>query len=105
MTLRFGAPGATIGAVTGAVSVLTLRWPRAALGIGGTREVSKEFRSSPFCDRGNAMRLNVEEEQAIAFAILAWAHLTDRPAGLPPVTGAARAKVLGSFVPGSGGRR
>ncbi|MFO7768081.1 MAG: anhydro-N-acetylmuramic acid kinase [bacterium] len=46
-------------------------------------------------------------KEAMAFALLAWAHLEGVPAGMPAVTGARRAVLLGSLTPGSGdaGRR
>jgi anhydro-N-acetylmuramic acid kinase len=42
-----------------------------------------------------------DAKEAVAFAVLAWAHLEGRAAGLPTVTGARRATVLGSLVPAS----
>ena len=44
--------------------------------------------------------IDPDAKEAIAFAILAWAHVAGVPAGLPPVTGARRATVLGTFTPG-----
>lgn len=52
-----------------------------------------------------------EAREAFAFALLAWAHARGVPAGMPSVTGARRAAVLGSYTPaggraaGGGGRR
>lgn len=40
-----------------------------------------------------------DAKEAIAFAVLAWAHLEGRAAGLPAATGARRLTVLGSLVP------
>jgi anhydro-N-acetylmuramic acid kinase len=45
--------------------------------------------------------VNPDAKEAVAFAVLAWAHLEGRTAGLPRVTGARRATVLGSLVPGT----
>ncbi len=44
--------------------------------------------------------IDPDAKEAIAFAILAWAHVAGVPAGLPPVTGARRATVLGTLTPG-----
>jgi anhydro-N-acetylmuramic acid kinase len=43
-------------------------------------------------------------KEAVAFAILAWAHLLGTPASVPTATGAADARVLGSYTPGRAGR-
>lgn len=43
-------------------------------------------------------------KEAMAFALLAWAHLEGVPAGIPAVTGARRAVLLGSLTPGSNSR-
>jgi anhydro-N-acetylmuramic acid kinase len=48
-----------------------------------------------------AYGIDPDAKEAIAFAILAWAHLAGVPAGLPPVTGARRATVLGTLTPGA----
>jgi len=45
--------------------------------------------------------IDPDAKEAIAFAILAWAHLAGRSAALASVTGARRAAVLGSFTPGA----
>jgi anhydro-N-acetylmuramic acid kinase len=44
--------------------------------------------------------IDPDAKEAIAFAILAWAHVAQVPAGLPAVTGARRATVLGHLTPG-----
>ncbi len=46
-------------------------------------------------------KLNVEVQlvEALAFAWLAWAHVNRHPAGLPAVTGASAARVLGCKYP------
>ncbi len=41
-----------------------------------------------------------EAKEALAFAALAWAHLKRIPANVPAATGAAGARVLGSYTPG-----
>lgn len=40
-------------------------------------------------------------KEAVAFALLAWAHLRGIPANVPEATGAAGPRVLGSFTPGA----
>jgi anhydro-N-acetylmuramic acid kinase len=44
--------------------------------------------------------IDPDAKEAIAFAILAWAHLAGRSAAFESVTGARRRTVLGSFTPG-----
>ena len=41
-----------------------------------------------------------DSREAVAFALLAWAHLQGVPANLPQVTGAEGPRVLGSLIPG-----
>jgi anhydro-N-acetylmuramic acid kinase len=41
-----------------------------------------------------------EAREAVAFAILAWAHVRGVPGNMPEVTGAAGPRVLGSLTPG-----
>jgi anhydro-N-acetylmuramic acid kinase len=52
----------------------------------------------------NELGLPLEAKEAVAFAVLADAHLQGVPAGLPAVTGARHPTVLGSLVPGAPGR-
>lgn len=40
-----------------------------------------------------------QQVEALAFAWLAWAHINGKPAGLPEVTGARRASILGCLYP------
>jgi anhydro-N-acetylmuramic acid kinase len=40
------------------------------------------------------------EKEALAFAVLAWAHVHGIPANVPAVTGATGPRILGSFTPG-----
>lgn len=49
---------------------------------------------------GQALGFDPEAKEALAFAVLAWAHATRRPANLPSVTGAAGPRILGSLTPG-----
>jgi anhydro-N-acetylmuramic acid kinase len=44
--------------------------------------------------------IDPDAKEAIAFAILAWAHLTGQSASFESVTGARRRAVLGTFTPG-----
>jgi anhydro-N-acetylmuramic acid kinase len=53
---------------------------------------------------GSALDLDPESKEAVAFAVLAWAHLRGIPANLPAATGAAGPRVLGSYTPGRAGR-
>jgi anhydro-N-acetylmuramic acid kinase len=46
--------------------------------------------------------VDAETREAAAFALLAWAFLTGRPGNVPVATGAAGARVLGSFTPSPG---
>jgi anhydro-N-acetylmuramic acid kinase len=49
--------------------------------------------------------VDADAKEAIAFALLAYETLRDRPSNLPAATGARRAVVLGSITPGGQGRR
>lgn len=55
---------------------------------------------------GAALGLDPEAKEAVAFAVLAWAHLRRIPANVPAATGARGPRVLGSYTPGAdpGGR-
>jgi anhydro-N-acetylmuramic acid kinase len=44
-------------------------------------------------------------KEAVAFAVLAWAHLQGVPANVPEATGAAGPRVLGNLTPGAADRR
>ena len=48
----------------------------------------------------SVLGLDPEAREAACFAVLAWAHLRGLPANAPEATGAAGARVLGSFTPG-----
>ena len=55
---------------------------------------------------GDALGFPPEAKEAVAFAVLAWAHVTGRTGNVPEVTGASGPRVLGSLTPGRGhGRR
>ncbi len=44
------------------------------------------------------------EKEALAFAVLAWAHVHRIPSNVPSATGAAGPRILGSFTPGCRGK-
>ncbi len=50
---------------------------------------------------GEVLGVDPEAKEAVAFALLAWAHLRGIPANVPAATGAAGPRVLGSFTPGA----
>jgi anhydro-N-acetylmuramic acid kinase len=50
---------------------------------------------------GGALDVDPDAKEAVAFALLAWAHLRGIPANLPSATGAAGRRVLGSLTPGA----
>lgn len=53
---------------------------------------------------GDVLGFDPEAKEALAFAVLAWAHLARRPSNVPSVTGASGPRVLGSYTPGRGER-
>lgn len=50
---------------------------------------------------GAALGMDPDAKEAVAFAVLAWAHLHGIAANVPAATGAAGPRVLGSFTPGA----
>jgi anhydro-N-acetylmuramic acid kinase len=50
---------------------------------------------------GDQLGVDPEAKEAVAFAVLAWAHLRGIPANLPSATGAAGRRILGSLTPGA----
>lgn len=50
---------------------------------------------------GAVLGVDPEAKEAVAFALLAWAHLRGIPANIPSATGAAGPRVLGSLTPGA----
>jgi anhydro-N-acetylmuramic acid kinase len=59
---------------------------------------------------GEGEPVDPDAREAVAFALLAWAHLTGHPANVPGATGAAGPRLLGSWTPapsrpGEGGGR
>jgi anhydro-N-acetylmuramic acid kinase len=53
--------------------------------------------------RGEVLGVDPDAKEAVAFAVLARAHLLRVPANVPEVTGAAGPRVLGSYTPGRTG--
>jgi anhydro-N-acetylmuramic acid kinase len=49
----------------------------------------------------SALGIDPDAKEAVAFALLAWAHLRGIPANVPEATGAAGPRVLGSLTPGA----
>lgn len=49
---------------------------------------------------GGVLGVDPEAKEALAFAVLAWAHSAGVPANAPGATGAAGPRILGSFTPG-----
>ena len=54
---------------------------------------------------GATLGVDPEAKEALAFAVLAWAHVHGIPANAPGATGAAGPRVLGSYTPGAAGRQ
>lgn len=50
---------------------------------------------------GAALGVDPEAKEAVAFALLAWAHLRGIPSNVPAATGARGPRVLGSLTPGA----
>jgi anhydro-N-acetylmuramic acid kinase len=50
---------------------------------------------------GTTLGIDPDFKEAVAFAVLGWAHLRGIPANLPTATGAAGPRVLGSLTPGA----
>lgn len=53
---------------------------------------------------GSALGVDAEAKEALAFAVLAWAHVHRIPANVPSATGAVGPRVLGSYTPGEAKR-
>lgn len=49
---------------------------------------------------GDALGVNGDAKEAVAFAALAWAHVRGVPCNVPAATGAQGPRVLGSYTPG-----
>jgi anhydro-N-acetylmuramic acid kinase len=73
---------------------------------GGARNPTLVARISALLDPlpvrdGSVLGVDPDAKEAVAFALLAWAHLRGIPANVPEATGAAGPRVLGSFTPGA----
>jgi anhydro-N-acetylmuramic acid kinase len=53
---------------------------------------------------GSLLGIDPNVKEAVAFAVLAWAHLRGIPANVPAATGATGPRLLGSLTPGAPGR-
>lgn len=53
---------------------------------------------------GEVLGVDPEAKEALAFAVLAWAHAKGIPANAPAATGAAGPRLLGSYTPGEAHR-
>lgn len=49
---------------------------------------------------GEVLGVDPDAKEALAFAVLAWAHVTGRPGNEPAATGAKGPRVLGNYTPG-----
>jgi anhydro-N-acetylmuramic acid kinase len=49
---------------------------------------------------GERLGVDPDAKEAVAFAALAWAHVRGIPGNVPEATGAAGARILGSYTPG-----
>lgn len=49
----------------------------------------------------SVLKIDPSEKEALAFAVLAWAHVNGIPANSPSATGAAGPRILGSYTPGA----
>ena len=74
------------------------RLPSTAI-RGRSRAVRAEL--APATVRGGEdLGIDPEAREALAFAVLAWAHLNGLPGNLPEATGARGPRVLGTLTPG-----
>lgn len=53
---------------------------------------------------GNDIGIDPDAKEALAFAVLAWAHVNGVPGNVPEATGAAGPRILGSYTPGAAAR-
>jgi anhydro-N-acetylmuramic acid kinase len=51
---------------------------------------------------GDVLGIGVTEKEALAFGVLAWAHIMGIPASEAGATGASGPRILGSYTPGRG---
>jgi anhydro-N-acetylmuramic acid kinase len=68
--------------------------------LNGLRDQAQTVFSHPLEIRSSeASGVDPQLVEALAFAWLAWAHKTKRPANLPAVTGASGPRILGAYYP------
>ena len=60
--------------------------------------LADRLRPLPVLDAA-ALGVEAGAKEALAFAVLAWAHVVGRPANVPEATGAAGPRVLGAYTP------
>ena len=63
--------------------------------VGGPEEPTRDD------FEGETLGVDPEAKEALAFAVLAWAHLHGVPANAPAATCAVGSRILGSFTPGA----
>jgi anhydro-N-acetylmuramic acid kinase len=89
--------------------VLPLGVAEAVLTGGGASNPSlvrriRELLSPLTIREGDALGVDAGAKEALAFAVLAWAHVHRIPANVPSATGAVGPRVLGSYTPGAAER-
>src|SRR5690606_15087066 len=89
--------------------VLPLGAEEVVLTGGGARNPSlvgriRELLSPLPVREGAVLGVDAAAKEALAFAVLAWAHVHRIPANVPTATGAAGPRVLGSYTPGAARR-
>lgn len=65
------------------------------------REIARELTPLPVRP-GAELGLDPDAREAVAFAVLAWAHARGIPGNVPAVTGARGSRILGSYTPAPG---
>jgi anhydro-N-acetylmuramic acid kinase len=60
----------------------------------------REFLPGIPVSAGEVLGVDPDAKEALAFAVLAWAHVTGRPGNEPAATGARGPRVLGNYTPG-----
>jgi anhydro-N-acetylmuramic acid kinase len=69
------------------------------------RRIREGLAPIPVLSDAQALGLDPAAKEAVAFAALAWAHLSDVPGNVPEATGASGPRILGSYTPGAKSRR
>ena len=64
------------------------------------RRIAEELDPVPLAP-AESLGIDPDAREAVAFAVLAWAHLLGAPGNVPTATGARGPRVLGSFTPGT----